>query len=154
MSINKVMISGNLGKDAELKYTPAQMAVVQFSVAINHSVKKGNDYENKTIWINCVMFRARAEKLQPHLTKGTKVAIEGHLSVSTWQGNDGNLRSKTEVIVDDIEFLSAKNTQHQQQTQSQQASYQQQQPPQQQTSYQQQAQQQVAGGYYDEDIPF
>ena len=63
------------------------------------------DYPN---FVDCTMFGTRGEKLQPYLTKGTKVAIEGKLRYSSWE-RDGQRRSKLEVIVDELEFMSSRN---------------------------------------------
>ena len=107
MSINRVTISGNLTRDAELRQTASGMAVLGFSVAVNdrrknQQTKQWEDYPN---YIDCSMFGTRAEKIAPYLSKGTKVAIAGKLRWSQWE-RDGQMRSKVEVIVDEIEFMS------------------------------------------------
>ena len=108
MSINKVVISGNLTRDMELRSTASGLAIGGFSVAVNDRRKNQNgewdDYPN---FIDCTLFGSRAEKLQPYLAKGTKVAIAGKLSWSQWE-RDGQKRSKIEVIVDDVELMSGK----------------------------------------------
>lgn len=107
MSINRVTISGNLTRDAELRQTASGMAVLGFSVAVNdrrknQQTEQWEDYPN---YIDCSMFGTRAEKIAPYLSKGTKVAIAGKLRWSQWE-RDGQMRSKVEVIVDEIEFMS------------------------------------------------
>lgn len=107
MSINRVTISGNLTRDAELRQTASGMAVLGFSVAVNdrrknQQTEQWEDYPN---YIDCSMFGTRAEKIAPYLSKGTKVAIAGKLRWSQWE-RDGQKRSKVEVIVDEIEFMS------------------------------------------------
>lgn len=107
MSINRVAISGNLTRDAELRQTASGMAVLGFSVAVsdrrkNQQTEQWEDYPN---YIDCSMFGTRAEKIAPYLSKGTKVAIAGKLRWSQWE-RDGQMRSKVEVIVDEIEFMS------------------------------------------------
>lgn len=109
MSINRVMISGNLTRDAELRSTQSGMAILGFGVAVNDRRKnqhtgEWDDYPN---FVDCTMFGTRAEKLQPYLTKGAKVAIEGKLRYSSWE-KDGQRRSKLEVVVDEIEFMSSR----------------------------------------------
>ena len=109
MSINRVMISGNLTRDAELRSTQSGMSMLGMGVAVNDRRKnqKTGEWEDWPNFVDCTMFGTRAEKLQPYLTKGTKVAIEGKLRYSSWE-KDGQRRSKLEVIVDEIEFRSSK----------------------------------------------
>ena len=109
MSINRVAISGNLTRDAELRTTQSGMSILDFGVAVNDRRKnqKTGEWEDYPNFVDCTMFGTRAEKLQPYLTKGTKVAIEGKLSYRSWE-KDGQRRSKLEVVVDEIEFMSSK----------------------------------------------
>ena len=112
MSINRVVISGNITRDAELRQTASGMAVLGFSVAVNdrrknQQTEQWEDYPN---YIDCSMFGTRAEKIAPYLSKGTKVAIAGKLRWSQWE-RDGQMRSKVEVIVDEIEFMSRQQRQ-------------------------------------------
>lgn len=105
MSINKVFISGNLTRDAELRETKSGNNVLNFSVAVNDSVKNANgEWENYPNFVDCVMFGKRADALFEPLVKGAKVAIEGKLRYSSWE-KDGAKRSKLEVIVDEIELM-------------------------------------------------
>ena len=110
MSINRVVISGNLTRDAELRSTASGLPVLGFGVAVNDRRKNQQtgaweDYPN---FIDCTMFGARAESLAKYLLKGTKVAIEGKLRWSQWE-RDGQKRSKIEVIVDELEFMSSRD---------------------------------------------
>lgn len=129
MSINRVNISGFLTRDSELKATQSGTQVLHIGVAVNDRRKNqqtGNweDYPN---FIDCVMFGKRAEATQRYLTKGAKVAIEGRLHYSSWE-RDGQKRSKIEIIIDEIEFMSRND--------------------------QPSAAPQVDAGVYDEDFPF
>ncbi len=110
MSINKVLISGNLTRDPELRATANGTPVLSFSVAVNDrrrnpQTEEWEDYPN---FIDCTMFGARAENVSHYLFKGSKVAIEGKLRWSQWE-RDGQRRSKIEVIVEEIEFMSRRN---------------------------------------------
>ena len=110
MSINRVNISGNLTRDPELRATAGGTQVLSFGVAVNdrrrnQQTGEGEDYPN---FVDCTMFGARAEAVSRFLNKGSKVAIEGKLRYSSWE-RDGQRRSKLEVIVDEIEFLSRGN---------------------------------------------
>lgn len=110
MSINSVTISGNIGHDPELRHTASGSAVLGFSVAVNERVKdrETGEWSDKANWVDCVMFGNRAQSLAPYLRKGTKVAIEGKLRWSQWE-KDGAKRSKIEVVVDEIEFVGARD---------------------------------------------
>jgi len=110
MSINRVIISGNLTRDPELRSTAGGVNVLGFGVAVNDRRKnqQTGEWEDYPNFIDCTMFGARAESLSRYLSKGTKVAIEGKLRWSQWE-RDGQKRSKIEVIVDELEFMSSRN---------------------------------------------
>ena len=109
MSINKVVISGNLTRDPELRQTANGFPVLGFGVAVNDRRKnqQTGELEDYPNFIDCTMFGARAESVSRFLSKGSKVAIEGKLRWSQWE-RDGQKRSKIEVVVDEIEFMTAR----------------------------------------------
>ena len=109
MSINRVIISGNLTRDPELRSTAGGMPVLGFGVAVNDRRKnqQTGEWEDYPNFIDCTMFGARAEALSRYLNKGTKVSIEGKLRWSQWE-REGQKRSKIEVIVDELEFMSSR----------------------------------------------
>ena len=111
MSINRVIISGNLTRNPELRATASGMPVLGFGVAVNDRRRNAQtgEWEDYPNFIDCTMFGARAESISRFLTKGTKVSIEGKLRWSQWE-RDGQKRSKIEVIVDEIVFMSARNS--------------------------------------------
>lgn len=140
-SLNTCMLSGNIGNDAEVRYTAGGMAITSFSLAVNHRRKQQDgSYADETSWVDCTMFGKRGESLQSngYLQKGAKLAVVGHLRMSTWEA-DGQRRRKLEVIVDNIIGMT---------------NYRQPQQPQAQQPYQAQPQQAYAPDVYDEDIPF
>lgn len=107
MSVNVVCISGNLTRDCELRSTAGGTPVISMGIAVNDRRKdpqtgEWTDYPN---FVDAVMFGARAEKIAPYLKKGVKCCIEGKLRYSQWE-KDGQKRSKLEVIVEEIEFMS------------------------------------------------
>ncbi len=110
MSINRVTITGNLTRDPDLRSTAGGMPVLGFGVAVNDRRKnqQTGEWEDYPNFIDCTMFGARAQSISRFLSKGSKVAIEGKLRWSQWE-RDGQKRSKIEVIVDEIEFMSARN---------------------------------------------
>lgn len=107
MSINRVAISGNLTRDAELSATSGGTSVLSFSVAVSDRRKnqQTGQWEDVPNFVDCVLFGARADSLHTYLVKGTKVAIEGKLRYSSWE-RDGQRRSKLDVVVDEIVFMS------------------------------------------------
>lgn len=106
--INVVTISGNIGRDPELRQTQGGTQVLTFSLAVSDRKRnpQTGEWENATNWIPCVVFGNRAESLSRFLAKGMKCAVEGKLRQSSYQGKDGQKRSKIEVIVDEVEFLA------------------------------------------------
>ena len=123
-----------------------------FGVAVNDRRKnpQTGEWEDYPNFIDCTMFGPRAEKLAQYLTKGLKVAIEGKLRYSSWENQEGQKRSKLEVIVDEIEFMSSKQGE-QRPNVSPQVAYAAQQA---QAAYQVPQFQEVTQGVYDADIPF
>lgn len=107
MSINRVTLSGNLTRDPELRATAGGTQVLSFGVAVNDRRRnpQNGEWEDYPNFVDCTMFGTRAEAVSRYLSKGSKVAIEGKLRYSSWE-RDGQRRSKLEVIVDEIEFLS------------------------------------------------
>lgn len=112
MSINKVIITGNLTREPELRRTQGGMAIMSFGVAVNDRRRnqQTGEWEDYANFVDCTMFGNRAESLSNYLSKGTKVAIEGKLRWSQWE-RDGQKRSKLEVIVDELEFMSSRDRQ-------------------------------------------
>lgn len=107
MSINRVAVSGHLTRDPELRATTGGTQVLSFGIAVNDRRKnpQSGEWEDYPNFVDCTMFGTRAEKIHRFLSKGCKVAIEGKLRYSSWE-RDGQRRSKLEVIVEEIEFLS------------------------------------------------
>lgn len=112
MSINRVTISGNITRGAELRQTQGGTSVLSIPVAVNDRRRnpQTNEWEDHANFVDCVLFGRRAEALAPKLLKGTKVAIEGKLRYSSWE-RDGQRRSKLEVMVDEVELMSHKGQQ-------------------------------------------
>lgn len=107
MSINVVVISGNLTRDPELRHTNGGTAILSFGVAVNDRRRNPHtqEWEDYPNFVDVTVFGARAEALSRYLSKGTKVALSGKLRYSSWE-RDGQKRSKLEVIAEEIEFLS------------------------------------------------
>ena len=107
MSINVVMLSGNLTRDAEIRQTKNGIAVVAYGIAVNDRRKNPltDEWEDYPNYINVTMFGNYGRSIADRLTKGTKVALHGSLRWSQWD-KDGQKRSKLEVIADEVEFFS------------------------------------------------
>ena len=106
-SVNKVILIGNLGKDPEVKYTQAGMAIARFSVATTDRVKdKDGNWQDRTEWHNLVAFQRTAEIAAEYLKKGGKVYIEGRLHSDSWDDKEtGQKKYKTEIIINDLVLL-------------------------------------------------
>lgn len=133
MSINRVVVSGNLTRDPELRVTPGGTQVLGFGVAVNDRRRnqQTGEWEDYPNFIDCTMFGNRAEALSRILHKGMKVAIEGKLRYSSWEDkNGGGRRSKVEIIPDEFVLMS-QNPNGQQAPQYAPQGYQQQYAPQQ-----------------------
>lgn len=111
MSINRVVISGNLTRDGELRSTAGGMSILKMGVAVNDRRKnqQTGEWEDVPNFVDVTMFGARADALAQYLVKGTKVTIEGKLRWSSWETPQGEKRSKLEVVVDEIEFMSSRD---------------------------------------------
>ena len=111
MDINRVILSGNLTREPELRTTQSGMSVLSFGIAVNDSRKnkETGQWEDYPNFIDCTMFGNRAESVSRFLSKGSKVSLEGKLHWSQWE-QDGQKRSKIQVIVDNIVFMSQRAT--------------------------------------------
>lgn len=107
-SVNKVILVGNLGQDAERNSTPSGIPVTRFSVATSRSWKdpKTNDWKEEINWTNVVLWRH--ENVTEYLTKGKQVYVEGRLQTRSYQDKEGRTVRATEVIADDVLLLSGK----------------------------------------------
>lgn len=104
MAINRVIASGNLTRDGELRATRKGTQVLIFRIAINEKAPDGNDgWVDAPVFISCAVFGRRTEKLAPYLTKGTKVTVDGKLRYSEYMKDDEK-RSEVSIVVDRLEF--------------------------------------------------
>lgn len=106
-SVNKVILIGNLGRDAELRYTPGGAAVATLSLATTEvwNDRNTNQRQEKTEWHRIVVWGKQAETLQEYLTKGRQIYVEGRLQTRQWDDKDGNKRYTTEIKADRITLL-------------------------------------------------
>ncbi|HWF08085.1 MAG TPA: single-stranded DNA-binding protein [Bryobacteraceae bacterium] len=104
-SVNKVILVGHLGRDAETKFTPGGAAMTRFSVATNRrwKDKDSGEWKEETDWSNVVLWRS--ENLANYLTKGKQIYVEGRLQSRSYEDKDGKKVYATEVVADDVILL-------------------------------------------------
>ncbi len=105
-SLNKVMIIGNVGTDPEMRFTPNGNPVTSFRIAATRTYT-GSDGERKqeTEWFTVVCWNKLAESCKQFLTKGKRAYVEGRLQTRTWEGQDGQKRSRVEIVANRVLFL-------------------------------------------------
>jgi len=102
--INSVVLVGRLTRDAELKYLNAGLAVCKFSLAINRRKKNGDNWEDEVNYFDVVLWGRQGEALSKYLTKGKPVGVQGELRQDRWE-QDGQKRSRIEIVADNIQLL-------------------------------------------------
>ena len=106
-SVNKVILVGNLGRDAELRYTPGGAAVATLNLATTEVFKdREGQKKEDTQWHRVILWGKTAETLQDYLTKGKQIYVEGKLQTRKWKDKDGNDKYTTEVRGDRVVLLS------------------------------------------------
>lgn len=110
MSVNKAILLGNLGKDPELRYTPAGKAVATFSIATSERWTGADGQKNEnTTWHNIVAWGKQAEVMKEYLAKGKQVYLEGRISNRSYEDKDGAKKYISEVIVQNFSFVGNKS---------------------------------------------
>lgn len=117
--MNKVFLTGNLTKDPELTTTANGISVCKFSVAVQRRFAKENG-EKEVDFLNIVAWRGIADNCNKYLKKGSKVGIVGSIQTRSYEGNDGVKRFVTEIIADEVEFLTTKNNSEEKKTEPKQ----------------------------------
>lgn len=110
-SFNKVILVGNLTKDPEIRYTPSGTAVSNFGLAVNNRFKQGEDFKEEVCFVDIVVFGKQAENSGQYLSKGQSVLIEGRLQQRRWETDEGQKRSKHEIIAQTVRYLSKAGSQ-------------------------------------------
>ncbi len=105
--MNKVILIGRLTRDPELRTISNGTATTSFSLAVNRPFTNQNG-EREADFINCVAWRRQAENIAKYCTKGTQVAVEGRIQTRNYDAQDGTKRYITEVIADNVTFLTPK----------------------------------------------
>jgi single-strand DNA-binding protein len=109
-SINQVFLMGNLTRDPEVRQTPNGQSVCSFSLALNRSYKGQNDeWQEATDYIDIVAWAALGERVGQYLSKGRRCLVQGRLQSRSWE-QEGQKRSKVEVVASDVTFLDSRPT--------------------------------------------
>jgi single-strand DNA-binding protein len=108
-SVNKAILVGNLGRDAEITTTSGGFPIARFSLATTHRRKdnRSGDWEDRTEWHRIVLLGKQAESLRDYLKKGKQVYVEGRIETRSWDDKDGQKRYMTEIIADRIQLLGS-----------------------------------------------
>lgn len=116
MSVNKVILVGNVGKDPEVRYLEGGTAVCSFPLATSETYRnRDGDRVTTTEWHNVVLWRGLAEIAEKYVRKGSQLYIEGKIRTRSWDDRDGNKRYTTEVIADTMQMLGKRTEEAQQQ---------------------------------------
>jgi len=105
ISFNKVILIGNLTKDPEVRFTPSGTPVANFRIAVNHRYKQGGEMRDDVCYIDIVVFGKQAESCGQYLNKGDGVIVDGRLQERRWETDDGQKRSKYEIVAQQVRFL-------------------------------------------------
>ncbi|WP_455668589.1 single-stranded DNA-binding protein [Phocaeicola sp.] len=155
MSVNKVVLIGNVGKDPDVRYLDNGVAVATFSLATTdraYTLQNGTQVPERTEWHNIVLWRGLAQTAEKYVRKGDKLYIEGKIRSRFYDDQNGIKRTVVEIFADNMEMLTPRSASQQTGGSAQQA----QAAPQQQTSAQapQQQQQPSADNSLTDDLPF
>ncbi|MBQ3494614.1 MAG: single-stranded DNA-binding protein [Clostridia bacterium] len=107
--MNKVFLIGNLTRDPELASTNSGVSVCRFSLAVQRRFSGANG-ERETDFLNVIVWRAQGENCHKYLKKGSKCAVEGQIQTRSYDAQDGTKRYVTEIVADNVEFLSNRNS--------------------------------------------
>lgn len=107
-SVNQVILLGNLTRDPEIRQTPSGQSVCSFSLALNRAYKdQAGEWQEATDFIDCVAWGPLGERVSQYLSKGRRCLVQGRLQSRSWE-QDGNKRSKVEVLANDVTFLDGR----------------------------------------------
>lgn len=107
-NLNRVLLMGNLTRSPELRYTPNNVAVCNFGLAINRKYKSGDgEQKEETVFVDCEAWSKTAEVINQYVNKGCPLFVEGRLKLDQWQDKDGGNRSKLKVVVESFQFIDS-----------------------------------------------
>jgi single-strand DNA-binding protein len=109
-NINRVVISGNLTRDPELRSTPGGTSVCALRVAVNSRRKDGDQWVDKPNYFDVTVWGAQGENCAQYLSKGRPVAVDGRLNWREWEAKDGSKRQSVDIIADSVQFLGSRDS--------------------------------------------
>jgi single-strand DNA-binding protein len=107
-NINRVIITGNLTRDPELRSTPGGTAVCSLRVAVNSRRKEGDQWVDKPNYFDVTVWGQQGENCAQYLSKGRPVAVDGRLNWREWEAQDGSKRQSVDIIADSVQFLGSR----------------------------------------------
>ncbi len=105
--MNKVILIGRLARDPEMRTTNSGISMTRFTIAVSRPFN-GQDGNQQTDFINCITWRKQAENVAKYCAKGSQVAVEGRIQVSSYDAQDGTKRYSTDIVCDNVTFLGTK----------------------------------------------
>ena len=105
-NLNKVILSGNLTRNPELRFTPNGLPVATFRLATNQRVRQHDAWTDEVCYIDVITFGKQAESVAEYLAMGKLALVEGRLRWRQWEGRDGQRRSKYDIVANTVHFLS------------------------------------------------
>lgn len=107
-NVNRVILLGNLTRDPELRYTQGGAAVCSFGLAVNRKYTSNGEQRESTTFVDLTAWGKQAELIEKHLGRGQPIFVEGRLEFDTWDGKDGEKKSKLSVTVEQFQFIGSK----------------------------------------------
>ena len=104
-NFNKVVLLGRLTRDPELRYTPSGTAVAKIGLAVTNRYKQGEEWKEEPCFVDIAVFGRQAENCNEYLSKGRLALFEGRLSYRKWETEDGQTKSKLEVVANHVQFM-------------------------------------------------
>ena len=108
MNFNKVMLMGRLTRDPELRYTPQGVPVADLGLAVNREYTAGTERRKETVFIDVTLWRRQAEVCCQYMKKGSPIFIDGRLSMDSWEGQDGQKRTRYRVVAESFQFIGGR----------------------------------------------
>jgi single-strand DNA-binding protein len=106
--LNRTILIGRLTRDPELRYTPSGAAVASFTIANNRSYTVSGEKKEQVSYFDCIAWSKLGEIITEYCKKGQRIAVEGRMQQRRWDDQDGNKKSKIELVVENFQFLTAK----------------------------------------------
>ena len=111
VGFNKVILIGNLTRNPELRYTPSGTPVVNFPLAVNRRYRQADEPKEEVCYVDIVVFGRQAEHCGQYLSKGDGAIVDGRLQQRRWETEDGQKRSKHEVVAQNVTFMPKRSQQ-------------------------------------------